>query len=352
MPDGFNNQNGVVLLKCYVDSGQKLTKKPVFLRKFAFFYTLGPSNDKKTGQRKPFEERSGFTHTTAPLFQFELNSANNTVMERKEFLKTIFSGALGMTTLSAFNTFTNGLSQQDEIMPVLFIGHGSPMNGIEDNHFSRNWKQIAKDIPQPKAVLVISAHWLTKGTHITAMDFPKTIHDFGGFPDELYQVEYKAPGSPALANETAALVKTIPNANIPVLQLSIDYTKGPQYHYDLARELYDLRKKGVLILGSGNMVHNLRMVAWDKLAEDQYGFDWAIAMNNTFKDLIATGKHDVLINYESLGRDAKLAIPTPDHYWPLLYTLGVTGGKDQPSFFNDKVVGGSLTMTSVKFSQS
>lgn len=275
-----------------------------------------------------------------------------------------------MTNLSAFNRFTSDLKQQDYMMPVLFIGHGSPMNGIEDNEFSRRWKIMAHEIPVPAAVLVISAHWLSKGTRITAMDFPRTIHDFGGFPQALFDVQYPAPGSPALAKETASLFTSTevaldhdwgldhgawtiirhmyPEANIPVLQLSIDYTKGPEYHYDLAKELYALRKKGVLIIGSGNMVHNLRMVAWDKLSEPEFGYDWALHMNDKFKDLIENGNHDQLINYQNLGREALLAVPTPEHYWPLLYSLGLKGGKDAVSFFNDKAVGGSLTMTSVK----
>lgn len=275
-----------------------------------------------------------------------------------------------MTTLSAFKHFTNGLNEQEQLMPVLFIGHGSPMNGIEDTAFSRRWTQMAKEIPTPRAVLVVSAHWFTKGTQITAMDFPRTIHDFGGFPKELFDVQYPAPGNPLLAKETAALLHSAhveldhdwgldhgtwtvvrhmyPDAKIPVLQLSIDYTKEPQYHYDLAKELYALRKKGVLIIGSGNMVHNLRMVAWDKMNEPGYGYDWALQMNDKFKNLITTGEHKSLINYESLGKEALLAIPTPEHYLPLLYTLGVKGAKDNISFFNDKAVAGSLTMTSVK----
>lgn len=291
-------------------------------------------------------------------------------MRRDHFIKTLITGAVGMTTLSAFNAFTNSLGEQDHVMPVLFIGHGSPMNGIEDNEFSQKWKQLGKEIPEPKAVLVVSAHWLSKGTRITAMDFPKTIHDFGGFPQELFNVQYAAPGSPALAKETASIIKSAtvemdhdwgldhgawtiirhmyPKANIPVLQLSIDYSKGPKYHYDLAKELTALRKKGVLIVGSGNMVHNLRMIAWNKLNEPEYGFDWAIQMNSTFKDLIRNGSHDKLIQYEKLGREAMLAIPTPEHYFPLLYTLGLQGSKDDVEFFIDKAVGGSLTMTSVK----
>jgi 4,5-DOPA dioxygenase extradiol len=291
-------------------------------------------------------------------------------MERKDFIKTLMIGAAGMTTLSSFNRFTSGLKEQGRLMPVLFIGHGSPMNGIEDNEFSARWKAMAKEMPTPVAVLVVSAHWLSRGTRITAMDFPSTIHDFGGFPKELFEVQYKAPGSPALARETAALIHSTqveldhdwgldhgawtiirhmyPEANVPVLQLSIDYTKGPQYHYDLAKELYELRKKGVLIVGSGNMVHNLRMIAWDKMDEPGYGYDWAIQLNDKFKSLIASGDHQPLINYESLGSEAKLAIPTPEHYLPLMYTLGLKGKEDEVSFFNDKAVGGSLTMTSVR----
>ncbi|MEZ0483334.1 4,5-DOPA dioxygenase extradiol [Fibrella aquatica] len=275
-----------------------------------------------------------------------------------------------MTTLSAFNNFTDGLPIQDHLMPVLFVGHGSPMNGIEDTEFSRRWTKLASEIPVPTAVLVVSAHWFTRGTRITAMDFPKTIHDFGGFPQALFDVQYPAPGKPALALETTQLIHSAqveldhdwgldhgtwtivrhmyPKANIPVLQLSIDYTKGPQYHYDLARELAALRKKGVLIIGSGNMVHNLRMVAWDRLNDPSFGYDWAVGMNDTFKSLIESGDHKPLINYSTLGKEAMLAIPTPEHYLPLMYTLGLQTPKDKVSFFNDKAVGGSLTMTSVK----
>lgn len=275
-----------------------------------------------------------------------------------------------MTSLSAFNKLTHDLKEQEQVMPALFIGHGSPMNGIEDNEFSQRWTQLAKEIPIPKAVLVVSAHWFSKGTHITAMDFPETIHDFGGFPQALFEVQYPAPGNPALAIETASHIHSThvvldhdwgldhgtwtvvrhmyPEAQIPVLQLSIDYTKGPAYHFELAKELYRLRKKGILIIGSGNMVHNLRMVAWNKMNEPGYGFDWALKMNDTFKQLITAGDFKPLINYESLGAEARLAIPTPEHYLPLLYALGVKGDEDQIAFFNDKAVAGSLTMTSVK----
>jgi 4,5-DOPA dioxygenase extradiol len=276
-----------------------------------------------------------------------------------------------MNSLGEFNKYTGNLKTEDQVMPVLFIGHGSPMNGIEDNEFSRRWAGIAKEIPTPKAVLVVSAHWLSEGTKITAMDFPTTIHDFMGFPKELYNVQYNAPGSPALAKETVSMLHSTiagldhewgldhgawtvvkhmyPEAIIPVLQLSIDYTKGPRHHFDLAKELNGLRKKGVLLIGSGNMVHNLKMVDWNKINEREYGYDWALKMDHLFKKLIRHGDPSPLINYESMGHAARLAIPTPEHYLPLLYTLGLRNSNDEISFFNDKAVGGSITMTSVKF---
>jgi 4,5-DOPA dioxygenase extradiol len=275
-----------------------------------------------------------------------------------------------INTLSAFKNFTDTLPLQNHLMPVLFVGHGSPMNGIKDNEFSARWTALASEIPTPQAVLVISAHWFTKGTSITAMNFPKTIHDFEGFPAALHQVQYPAAGNPSLARETAAMIHTTqveldhdwgldhgtwtitrhmyPLANIPTLQLSIDYTKDPAFHYALAKELYQLRKKGVLIIGSGNMVHNLRMVAWDKLDGPSFGFDWALQMNQTFKNLIIRSDHHSLIHYKQLGKEAELAVPTPEHYLPLLYTLGLQGKNEPIRIFNDKPVGGSLTMTSVK----
>ena len=253
-------------------------------------------------------------------------------------------------------------------MPVLFIGHGSPMNGIEDNEFNKKWSSMARDIPQPSAVLVVSAHWFTKGTHITAMDFPSTIHDFGGFPQELFEVTYPAPGSPDLALEAKKLITSAevgldhdwgldhgawtvvrhmyPEAKIPVLQLSIDYTKDGRYHYELAKELYQLRKRGVLILGSGNMVHNLRIMNWEMI--NGGGYDWALEINDKFKSLILNNEHQPLMNYQSLGKEAMLAIPTPEHYLPLLYTLGLKNNNENVSLFNDKAIGGSLTMTSVR----
>jgi 4,5-DOPA dioxygenase extradiol len=276
-----------------------------------------------------------------------------------------------MASLNPFYNWTQDLNEEGYKHPTLFIGHGSPMNGIEDNEFSRTWAKFGQEIPKPKAVLVISAHWLTNGTHVTAMENPKTIHDFGGFPQALFDVNYPAKGSPELAEATSKLITSTkveldhdwgldhgtwtvirhmyPNADIPVLQLSIDFSKPAQYHFDLAKQLKALRNKGVLIIGSGNMVHNLRMIAWDKLQEPEFGFDWAIEMNTIFKDKIANSDFQSLINYEKLGAAAKLAIPTPDHYYPLIYSIALQEKQDKITFFNDKLVGGSLNMTSVKF---
>jgi len=272
-----------------------------------------------------------------------------------------------MSSLAQFKSFTSALPLQENTMPVLFIGHGSPMNGIEDNEFSRQWEKLGREIPTPAAVLVVSAHWFTRGTHITAMDFPQTIHDFGGFPQELFDVNYPAPGNPGLAMETAGLITSTvvgldhdwgldhgawtvvrhmyPEANIPVLQLSIDHTKDARYHYELARELALLRRKGVLILGSGNMVHNLRMISWEMI--NGGGYDWALEINDKFKSLILNGDYQPLQAYQNLGKAAMLAIPTPEHYLPLMYTLGLRTAADGVSLFNDKAIGGSLTMTSV-----
>lgn len=255
-------------------------------------------------------------------------------------------------------------------MPVLFMGHGSPMNAIEENDFVNNWRKLALEIPEPKAIVVVSAHWETRGTAVTAVEKPHTIHDFGGFPQALFDVQYPAPGDPELAefikealkhytpvelnhiwgldHGTWSVVKHLyPLANIPVLQLSLDYTKPAIYHYELAKELQLLRKKGVLIIGSGNMVHNLRMVAWDKLNQPGFGYDWALELNDTFKRNILEGNHQAMVNFENFGQAGKYAIPTPEHYLPLLYILGLQNKHDEVSFINDVAVGGSLTMTSV-----
>lgn len=292
-------------------------------------------------------------------------------MSRRKFIQTLTGGIVTMGTLAGFKKFTDGLKEQEKPMPVLFIGHGSPMNGIEHNTFSQEWARRAAQMPVPAAVLVISAHWLTRGTHITAMEHPRTIHDFGGFPQELFDVQYPAPGMPALAEETRSLISStqvgldhdwgldhgawtvvrhmFPNAKIPVLQLSIDYAKPAAWHYELAKELAALRRKGVLIIGSGNMVHNLRLIAWDKLEQPGFGFDWAIEMHELFKQKISAGDHRALIEYEKLSKSALLAVPTPDHYYPLMYALGLQQQQETPEFFNDQLVAGSLNMTSVQF---
>jgi 4,5-DOPA dioxygenase extradiol len=292
-------------------------------------------------------------------------------MNRKSFLNSLalipLAGAA--MNLNELSKLTDPLNST-ELMPVLFVGHGSPMNAIQDNEFSRSWKEIGKSLPKPRAILVISAHWETRGTFVTAMEKPQTIHDFGGFPQELFNVEYPAPGSPQLARETkSTIVKTdvglddkwgldhgawsilkhlYPKADVPVVQLSLDYMQKPQYHYDLAKELAALRRKGILIIGSGNIVHNLRMVAWDKMNEPEFGFDWAIEANDKIKSLIEAGDHTSLINYSSLSKAVNLAVPSPDHYLPLLYTLALQEKNEKLSFFNDKAVMGSLTMTSVR----
>ena len=291
-------------------------------------------------------------------------------MLRAQFIKTISGGVMTVGSIGALNIFLDTKEKFDKKMPVLFVGHGSPMNAIETNEFTTYWKKLASEIEKPKAVLCISAHWLTRGTFVTAMDFPKTIHDFGGFPLELSEAVYTAPGDSALALETSKLITSTsvgldhdwgldhgtwsivkqmyPEADIPVLQLSIDYNKPSNYHYKLAKEISALRKKGVLIIGSGNMVHNLGKIAWDKMNTPNYGFDWAIEMNDIFKKKIESNDHQALIQYEKLSSSVLLAIPTPDHYYPLLYTLGLQEKDDSIQFFNDKLVAGSLTMTSVK----
>lgn len=291
-------------------------------------------------------------------------------MDRKTFIKSL--AILPLTAaamkLDVLNKLTEPMSKTAK-MPVLFLGHGSPMNAIEENEFVTGFRNIAKEIPKPNAILCVSAHWETKGTFVTAMQNPPTIHDFGGFPKELFAVQYPAPGSPDLAKVTKTLItKTevglddkwgldhgawsvikhlYPNANIPVIQMSIDYSQTPQYHYELAQQIKSLREKGVLIIGSGNMVHNLGLVEWKRLNET-FGYDWALEANEKMKKYIQSGDHKKLINFRSQGKAFDLAIPTPEHYLPLLYSLALKDDKDNVSLFNDKAVAGSLTMTSVK----
>jgi len=281
-----------------------------------------------------------------------------------------------MTALSGVSSDLSALGKlaasfpSTEPWPVFFFGHGSPMNAIEQNEFSREWQQIGRNLPKPNAILCISAHWLTKGTFVTAMEQPRTIHDFGGFPKALFDVQYPAPGSPALARETAAVIKDIPvgldedwgldhgcwsvlkhlypAADVPVIQMSIDYHQPASFHYALGRQLATLRRRGVLIVGSGNMVHNLGMVAWDKMDEDNYGYDWALEAGEKMKSFIKTREHAALLDYRNQGRAFDLAIPTPDHYFPMLYALALQDKGENTFLFNDKAVMGSLTMTSFR----
>lgn len=286
-------------------------------------------------------------------------------MDRREFIKTSALGTGAMVTLNSFMHSFSDAKFAEAIMPVLFVGHGNPMNAIEKNEYSNKWGELGKALPKPKTILVVSAHWLTAGTKVTAMEKPKTIHDFGGFPDELFAQQYPAKGSPEFAKEVQSLVtKTkvqsdhewgfdhgtwsvllpmYPNADIPVFQLSIDYSQPPQYHYDLARELASLRKKGVLIIGSGNIVHNLGMINWGGNA-----FDWAIEFDEKIKGFIDAGNHAAVVNYDKLGNIAKLAVPTNDHYLPLLYSLALQGKNESLTYFNEKCELGSVSMRSLQ----
>ena len=273
--------------------------------------------------------------------------------------------------LNELNKLTSNFDSTEQ-MPVLFVGHGSPMNAIEENEFVQEWRAVAKTLPTAIAILCVSAHWETRGTSVTVMEKPRTIHDFGGFPQKLFEVQYPAPGSPGLAKEARRIIKKteiafdekwgldhgcwsvlkrmFPAADIPVVQMSLDYTRDAQYHYDLAKELIPLRKKGILIIGSGNMVHNLRLIDWNKISETGFGYDWAIEAGEKMKRYILSNDHQSLINYRSQGKAFDLAIPTPEHFLPLIYVLALKEGNERIELFNDKPVMGSLTMTSLKIS--
>jgi 4,5-DOPA dioxygenase extradiol len=257
-------------------------------------------------------------------------------------------------------------AESGERMPVLFVGHGSPMNAIEDNAFGRAWAEVGQRLPRPQAILCVSAHWETAGTQVTAMARPRTIHDFGGFPPQLYAQQYPAPGAPELAQLVQATIKDtrvdldlrwgldhgtwsvllrmFPQADIPVVQLSLDRTQPPAYHYALGRALAPLRRRGVLIMGSGNIVHNLRAVCF----EDEDGaYDWATEFDETLRRLITAGDHAAIIAYDRLGKSAGLSIPTNEHFLPLLYVLGAQEKGEAVRFFNDKITYCSLSMRGV-----
>jgi len=257
-------------------------------------------------------------------------------------------------------------STSNQRMPALFVGHGSPMNAIEENEFSRAWEAMGKSLPRPKAILCISAHWETAGTAVTAMAQPKTIHDFGGFPRELYEKSYPAPGSPELADQVQKLVKKtsvaldqswgldhgtwsvlcrmFPGADIPVVQLSLDHTQPPAWHYALGKELRALRDQGTLIVGSGNIVHNLYVVDF----QNPGGYDWATEFDGTLSRLILAHDHELIVDYPKLGKAAALSIPTNEHFLPLLYALAVQDEQEPLSFFAEGLTLGSLSMRSVR----
>ncbi len=253
-------------------------------------------------------------------------------------------------------------------MPVIFFGHGNPMNAISENGYTEAWRRIGSEMPTPKAILSISAHWFVPGTDVTATTAPRTIHDFGGFPRELYQVQYPALGDPQLARRVQTLLAPLdvkpddswgldhgtwsvlrhvyPGADIPIVQLSVDETRPAGFHYEIGRQLAPLREEGVLIVGSGNLVHNLHTYAWGGRSQDPY--DWAIRFEDVAKELILSGAHKTLVDYEALGPDAALSIPTPDHYLPLLYVLGAAQEREAVRFPVEGVDGGSISMLAVQ----
>jgi 4,5-DOPA dioxygenase extradiol len=252
-----------------------------------------------------------------------------------------------------------------ELMPVLFVGHGSPMNAIEDNAFSRNWQELGPRLPAPEAILCVSAHWLTRGTAVTAMAQPRTIHDFWGFPEVLNTYRYPAPGDPVLARSIAGLIvgtevtldegwgldhgtwvvltHMFPAAQIPVLQLSIDPRQPARFHYALGEELRELRERGVLLVGSGNIVHNLGLM---DISADR-GYDWAIAFDAAIARQLVQHDHRGIVDYEALGKIAQLSVPTNDHYLPLVYVVGASRPQDRIAFYSEQIVYGSVSMRCV-----
>ena len=255
-----------------------------------------------------------------------------------------------------------------ELMPALFFGHGNPMNALSKNAYTDGWAAIGNSIPRPKAVIAVSAHWYVPATAVTSMSAPQTIHDFGGFPRELYQVRYPAPGDPSLASRVRDLLSPVPvelderwgldhgtwsvlchvfpQADVPVIQLSIDETQPPEFHYQIGKRLAPLRDEGVLIMGSGNLVHNLHTYAWGSHRVEP--FDWAVRFEELARELLLQGEDAPLVRYERLGRDARLSVPTPEHYLPLLYVIALRRAGEQVSFPVEGVDGGSVSMLTVR----
>jgi 4,5-DOPA dioxygenase extradiol len=256
--------------------------------------------------------------------------------------------------------------QKAQRMPAVFVGHGSPMNTLEQNRYTEAWREIGKSVPRPIAILAVSAHWYISGTAVTAMENPRTIHDFGGFPRELFEFQYPAPGRPALAQRVCKLLAPLavrqddswgldhgtwsvlahafPKADVPVVQLSIDATQPASFHYDLGQRLAPLRDEGVLIVGSGNVVHNLRMIQWDSAAP---GYDWAVRFNEQVRDHLERHEHQPLVAYEKMGGDARLSVPTPDHYLPLLYVISLQGEGESIASAVDGIQNASISMLTV-----
>jgi 4,5-DOPA dioxygenase extradiol len=256
-----------------------------------------------------------------------------------------------------------------ETMPTIFFGHGNPMNALANNDYTKGWSNIGKTIPRPKAIVSVSAHWYFPATAVTAATNPRTIHDFGGFPRELYEIEYPAPGSPELANRVREILAPIsvglderwgldhgtwsvlchvfPEADIPIIQLSIDESQPPEFHYEIGKRLAPLRDEGVLIMGSGNLVHNLHAYAWGRQAVEP--FEWTVRFEKQAREFLQEGTHAPFVNYEDLGRDSRLSVPTPDHYLPLLYVMGARREGDEVSFPVEGVDGGSVSMLTIKF---
>lgn len=292
-------------------------------------------------------------------------------MKRRDFTSLLTMSTLGfsMSPLQHLSNWGSSLQQTDTI-PALFIGHGNPMNALEENQFVSGFRNIAKTLPEIQAILVVSAHWLTKGTAVTAMQNPRTIHDFGGFPQALFEQQYPAPGLPILAKEiqdllhptavhadhdwgldhgTWTVLKHLyPAAQIPVVQLSIDYQLSLAQHFELATLLQKLRKRGVLIIGSGNIVHNLRAVDFSKINEVGYGFDWAHESRAFVNEKIQARDFKALLQLENAPKALRMAVPTTDHYIPLLYSLGLAESNEEIQFFNDELLAGSLSMTSLR----
>jgi 4,5-DOPA dioxygenase extradiol len=253
-------------------------------------------------------------------------------------------------------------------LPAIFFGHGNPMNALLINPFTEAWRRFGERAPRPKAILSISAHWFVPETGVTISTAPRTLHDFGGFPRELYQVNYPAPGDPGLARRVQKLLQPLPvalddswgldhgswsvlrhvypAADVPIVQLSINEAQPPSFHFEIGRKLAPLRAEGVLIAGSGNLVHNLHAYAWGRHMPDPY--DWAVRFEAEAKGLLVSGEHKTLVDYEKLGRDALLAIPTPDHYLPLLYVIGARQSGDKITFPVEGVDGGSISMLAVQ----